>query len=346
MAGSRPQWRRHARRCSDVSDAAQALARMQEEAAEWAVLLGGGPIDPADQDRLNAWRARDPRHPPLLDEMLRLWAAVTPDTAEPSPGARRSAGGRSRQRRRAGAGIGLLVLLPCLFLAARQLPWQAWLAEQRTAVGEIRRITLADGSRLTLNGDTALDIDLDGPARQVRLHRGEVHVDVHKGPTPFVVIDRDGSVRALGTRYAVRRDRNDTRVVVDASRVQVQPRDALAGPVELGAGAQLRFDRHGLTQAPGAVAPSALSWQQGRLVFDDAPLNEVLRELGRHRAGLLLGTDDPALAAQRFTGVLPLAQSDQALSLLASALPLEVTRLGPWLVRVSAKAQADRTPAH
>lgn len=327
-----------------MSDAVQSLTRMREEAAQWAVLLAGGDIDAGGRAQLNAWRARDPRHQRLLDEMLGLWNAITPDTPVPSPGPR-AAVARSRKRRLTGAGISLLVLLPCLVFLAREMPWRYWLADQRTEIAEVRRIVLADGSRLTLNGNTAVDIDLSGAARRVRLRRGEIHVEVAKGHTPFVVIDRDGGVRALGTRYAVRRDDDDTLVIVDESSVQVRPRAARDNPIELRAGEQLRFDRNGLTQQRTTASALALSWKQGRLVFDDAPLSEVLRELSRYRPGLLLGADDPALAAQRFTGVLPVAQSDQALALLKAAMPLQVTRVGPWLVRVSARPSGNGASA-
>ena len=66
---------------------------------------------------------------------------------------------------------------------------------KRTAAGEVRQLALADGSRVTLDGGTAVDIDLAGDARRVRLYRGEVYVEVAPGGKPFVVIDRDAATR-------------------------------------------------------------------------------------------------------------------------------------------------------
>ena len=296
--------------------------RIREEAASWVVTLGESPADEALQQACAAWCARDGRHARLLDEMRRMWSAMTPQT--PLPG---------RPRRASRAMLQLVVLVPLVAIAAAALPWRCWLADERTATGEVRELTLGDGSRLTLNSDRPVDVDLTGPTRRVTLRRGEVFVEVAPAATPFVIVDRDGEARALGTRFAVRRDENDTVVTVTESRVRVGPREAPGGGAEVVAGEELRFDLRGVTRAVGPVSVGALAWQQGRLVFNDAPLTDVLRELRRYRSGLLLA-DEAALGGLRFTGVLPLRQSDEALALLSGALSLQISRVSPWLVRV------------
>ncbi|MDM0021658.1 FecR family protein [Variovorax saccharolyticus] len=314
-----------------MSDAALAPPSIEEQAALWVVTLDEDPADQAARTACAQWCAEDPRHARALETMRRMWQSVTPQTPVPAPER------RPTRRRASRHALGLLVVLPCLLWLGSALPWRIWLADERSAVGEVRQITLADGSLVTLNSDSAIDIDLSGDKRRLRLRRGEVYVEVAKGSAPFVVIDRDGSARALGTRYAVRRDAEDTLVTVTESRVLVRPRAAPEQATEVAAGEQVRFDRNGITQSTRSVAPGALAWRQGRVVFQDAPVAEVLRELARYRPGLLLA-DDQALAGLRFTGVLPARQSDEALALLAAALPIEVSRLSPWLVRVSAPA--------
>ena len=321
-----------------MNEAAPAPRSIEEQAALWVVRLDEEAADEASRTACAQWCAQDPRHARALDAMRRMWESVTPQTPVPARRPAREPGSRHA--------LGLLVIVPCLVWIASALPWRYWLADERTAVGEVRQFTLADGSQVTLNSDSAIDIDLSGDKRRLRLRRGEIYVEVAKGSAPFVVIDRDGAARALGTRYAVRRDAQDTLVTVIESRVRVRPRAALDQSVELVAGEQVRFDRHGITRPASVAAPGALAWRQGRVVFQDAPVAEVLRELARYRPGLLL-VDDEALAGLRFTGVLPTGQSDGALALLCAALPIEVSRISPWLVRVSAQprpaaAQAAR----
>lgn len=316
-----------------MSEEAPTPRSVEEQAALWVVRLDDEAAGETTHAACAQWCAADPRHARALDAMRRMWEAVRPDTPLPTTAARPPRKLRSRHA------LGLLLVIPCAAWIASALPWRYWLADERSAVGEVRQFTLADGSRVTLDSDSAIDIDFSGDKRRLRLRRGEVYVEVAKASTPFVVIDRDGAARALGTRFAVRRDAQDTQVTVAESRVLLRPRAALDRGAELAAGEQARFDRNGITSPPATAAPGALAWRQGRLVFEDAPLAEVLRELARYRPGLLLG-DEQALAGLRFTGVLPTQPSDQALALLAAALPIEISRISPWLVRVSAKPVA------
>lgn len=320
-----------------MTEAALAPPSIEEQAADWAVRLDDEAVDASTEAACARWCAQDPRHAQALDAMRRMWQAVTPDT--PLPRA------KTRRRPKARHVLGLLVVVPCtVWIAGALLPWRYWLADERTAVGETRRLTLADGSLVTLNSNSAIDIDLQDGKRRVRLRRGEVYVEVAKGAAPFAVIDRDGAAVALGTRYAVRRDEHDTLVTVEESRVRIRPRAARESGVIVSAGEQVRFGKQGVTAPVGDAAPGALAWRQGRMVFQDVPVAEVLREMARYRPGVLL-VDDEALAGLRFTGVLPTAQSDQALALLLSALPpLRVARLSPWLVRVSASDAPPRNP--
>ncbi|MBB3181769.1 FecR family protein [Variovorax sp. Sphag1AA] len=320
---------------TDAALASHHIASIEEQAANWVVMLDDEVVDASTRAACDRWCAQDPRHAQALEAMRRMWQAVNPDTPLP----RTNALQKPTVRRVAG----LLVVLPCAIWIAQSLPWRYWLADERTAVGETRELTLADGSHITLNSDSAVDVDLRDGKRRVRLRRGEVYVEVAQGAAPFAVIDRDGAAVALGTRYAVRRDEHDTLVTVDESRVQLRPREARDAGVVVAAGQQARFDRQGVTMPVADAAPGALAWRQGRLVFQDVPAREVLRELARYRPGVLL-IDDEALEGLRFTGVLPTTQSDQALALLASALPLRISRVSPWLVRVTASDSSSRSP--
>ena len=225
-----------------------AAERLREEAALWAVTLADDSVDDATRAACAAWCALDERHARLLAEMRRMWESVTPDTPAPQPARR----GLSRQA------LGALVLLPCLLVAGAAMPWQAWLADERTGAGEIRHLTLEDGSRVALNSDSAIDIDFSGSVRRVQLLRGEVFVEVAHGDKPFAVVDRDGSAQALGTRYAVRREASDTLVTVTESRVRVQPLEGGDDRwVDVQAGQQVRFDRRGVTTDTVPAGPAA-----------------------------------------------------------------------------------------
>ncbi len=44
------------------------------------------------------------------------------------------------------------------YVAEQRLPWRAWNADYRTAVGERRTVMLADGTSIVLDTDSTIDI--------------------------------------------------------------------------------------------------------------------------------------------------------------------------------------------
>jgi transmembrane sensor len=296
------------------------LNRIRQQAAEWVVALQTAGAD--EHARLQAecdtWQAKDPRRRQVLEQIERMWQATEPAQA------------RRRQRRRQLTGLGA-VLLAVLF--GTQLPWAYWGADHRTAAGEIRALTLPDGSRLVLNSGSAIDLDYSDTTRTVELVRGELLATVAKAPDrPFSVVTRDLTATALGTQYSVRLENGFTRVAVQESKVSVTPRHS-DEQLELSAGQQADLNRDGVL-ARETIPSQRPDWADGRLAFSNAPLTDVVKRLAHHRPGLLTLDDALAQSPRRFTGVLPADDSDAALALLADTLNLEVRYLTPWYVTV------------
>lgn len=295
------------------------LNRIRQQAAEWVVALRTASGD--ERARLQAecdtWQAKDPRRRQVLEQIQRLWQATEPAL-------------KRRRRHHPFTGLGA-VLLVVLFGA--QLPWAYWNADYRTAAGEIRTLTLPDGSRVVLNSNSAIDLDYSGATRTVALVRGELLATVAKAPDrPFQVTTRHLTATALGTRYSVRLEEGFTRVAVQESKVAVTPRNGGDG-LNLTAGQQADLNRDGVI-ARSTAPRQRPDWADGRLAFSKAPLTEVVERLSHHRPGLLVLDDALANSSRRFTGVLPANDSDAALALLADTLNLEVRYLTRWYVTV------------
>ncbi|MEQ8261196.1 MAG: FecR domain-containing protein [Alcanivorax sp.] len=296
------------------------LNRIRQQAAEWVVALqtAGADERPRLQAECDTWQAKDPRRRQVLEQIERMWQATEPAQA------------RRRQHRRRLTGLGAVLLAALL---GTQLPWAYWTADHRTAAGEIRSLTLPDGSRVVLNSGSAIDLDYSDATRTVELVRGELLATVAKAPDrPFQVVTRDLTATALGTQYSVRLEHGFTRVAVQESTVAVTPRHGGDG-LELRAGQQADLNRDGVL-ARNATASQRPDWVDGRLAFSNAPLTDVVERLARHRPGLLTLDDALAQSPRRFTGVLPANNSDAALALLADTLDLEVRYLTPWYVTV------------
>lgn len=342
-----------------MTAAADDMAQMREQAALWVVRLqeaaGADPADPSRTQReaeckaeCEAWCAADPRRRALLRQLQGLWLAAASGGDDSGIDAKRSPVAVGGLRRRVGTGavVGLLAAAVLIWmLAVEPLPLlAAWRADERSAVGEIRRVTLPDGSRLVLNSGSAVDLDFGPERRRVRLLAGEVLVEVAPDARrPFSVQGRDGEAVARGTRYLVRQDDADTTVMVLEHSVDVlvrAPSPDGQAQARVAAGQRVHLNASGAGEVHEAEAGEG-AWAEGRLVFVDAPLAQVLAELSRYRAGVVR---PPAgeLARLRFTGVLPARETEKALAQLEHALPLRVRRATDYLLWVEPTAAPSR----
>ena len=243
-----------------------------------------------------------------------------------------------RRIRKVGSGLASVVAAIglALFAGERYLPLDYWLADQRTATGEQRTLRLADGTLINLNTHSALEVRFDDKQRRIILQEGEILVETgHDDPRPFIVETREGSLRALGTRFLVKREDEGTRLSVLKSAVAAHPQ---ATDVEqiLREGQQVLMRHDGLGPTI-ALNPGADAWTRGMLVVDNARLEDLVHELGRYRRGYL-GVE-PQVADLRITGSFPLHDTDLALTALLPTLPVQVEHHTRWWVVVGPRAE-------
>ena len=160
----------------------------------------------------------------------------------------------------------------------------------RTALGDIQTVSLADGSKTTLASDSRIDVHLSRRERRIELARGEAIFDVAKDPQrPFVVDTGERQVVAVGTRFSVRHDARELRVVVTEGTVRLQSPagDAKPRPTALlpaGSVALVRDDGVLVRSIPLVDAEQMLDWRDGLLVFRNATLAEAAAEFNRYNA--------------------------------------------------------------
>lgn len=316
---------------------------IDEQAALWVARLQSADASAADRAACERWCAQHPAHRVAYDCLRGLWGDMG---AVPLPeGHLRSL--RRRQDRRlvaqgaGGALLGLAVLAVAVLQGPRWL--DRWQADYLTEVGQVVQVTLPDGSRATLNSDTALRLDFSAGARRVEVLRGEAFFEVEHDPVhPFIASDDRLTARAVGTRYGLRHGdgTEGSDVTVEQGRVAVGLMGANDGDIELTAGQQAvtpRADQpssHIVVQTVDAGRET--SWRQGVLVFSHRPLRAVLDDLGRYRRGKIVLLDDE-MGALPVSGVFDLHDVDGALASIAQRLPVRVTVLADRLVLVRAR---------
>lgn len=219
--------------------------------------------------------------------------------------------------------------------------WQLWhsetseglRADYRTAKGEIRRIHLDDGTLLTLNTDTAANVQFDGQQRLVRLIYGEIAlVTGHNGKErPFRVQTQQARLTALGTEFTVFQESGTTLLSVSQHAVEVELAGNPAKKMIVGEGQSLRFSASEFGEMT-SLETQAGAWRGGVLSFSDKPLGEVIATLSRYRHGILRCS--PSVAALRLSGTFPVKNTDNILSVLEKTLPVKIQYITRYWVQV------------
>lgn len=312
-----------------------------EQAAYWYATLRDGEASAQQRAHWQAWLGAD-----LLHEQAWHYVEGVSRDFEPLRGrpdtrlaadALDTASARMHSRRRLLTGMAAISTgTLCGWLGWREalLPpsLMAWGADYRTATGEQRDVTLADGSRAWLNTASAIDLAFSARARLVTLVRGEVFIATARGVRPFYVETEHGRLQALGTRFNVCRDGARTWLAVYEGAVQIR---TTSGAVRVvGAGQQAHFNTERIGDSLAADAARE-AWTQGTLLADNISLREVVQELRRYRHGHLGVADE--VADLRVYGNFPIQDSERVLRMLASALPIRIEQPMPWWASIEAQ---------
>jgi len=313
--------------------------RVVKQAIQWTLRLNGN----ADAELHNAcehWRRASPDHETA-------WLRVQALNSELAAGYQALPGARAAletlenttqrlQRRQALKLLSTFALgASALWLAREVAPWQRWMADFSTAIGERRRFTLADGSLLQLNTDSAVNVRFDAHQRLLLLERGEIQLSTAQDAArPLRVSNRDGLFEALGTRFVLRQDEHSTRLSVEEGSVAIAPRVRARTTAIAEAGQTFEINGDSALFVERSNMDSA-AWADGLIVTRDMRLADFLAEIGRYRHGHL--HCDASVAELRLSGVFRLDDTDQLLALLPQTLPVRVEKRTDWWVTVGAR---------
>ncbi|RXD02574.1 hypothetical protein EQZ23_18320 [Sphingomonas sp. UV9] len=277
------------------------------EALDWAAHMQAADFD--DWEAHIEWLEADATHPALYRRATKAMSAglsmlqpigagsvpLAANDTEENVGTHRPQTGWW-----AGAGVALAATITAFFILPHQGAEPA--RSIRTAPGASRNVTLADGTSLTLNGDTQVTV-ADAAQRRIVLHRGEVFLRVvHDAEHPFEVVVGDRLFRDVGTEFNISMQSTATRLTVAEGAVALDPD-----------GANLRIDAGDAVTIMGAqvvigkvASRNVGSWREGRLVYANDRVDRVASDLTRSLGVSVVVS--PRLADERFTGVLPLRQ--------------------------------------
>jgi transmembrane sensor len=343
-------------------DATERRDRATDEASQWWSRIGLQPeesISDADRAEFTRWLRESPVHVAEIlhvahvhDALARFsrWQSVAVegmagDNIVPLPSSKRSpgrpgssdGGGRTPARWMLAAGLGALAVAAAALFARLDSH------SLSTGRAERREVMLADGSIVKLEPQTLLHVRLESQQRRVTMERGRALFHVVKDRTrPFLVVADDTTMRAVGTAFAVERGDHDVVVTVSEGKVAVRTQQDLANvdpsvrageprmesEVLLVAGQQLTVQHSGRARAPRAVdTKRELAWAEGRLVFDSAPLGEVVAEFNRYNH-VQLHVADELLASRPVSGVFQASDPQTLISFIRAGARVNVVQEG------------------
>lgn len=286
-----------------------------DQAAYWMTMLGSDRCTPAQRRSFAHWLDDRPENRDAFDHLAAVVDAVELVAEDPMiRAARHEALGHGLpkpfwHRHRGGlsaVAMGIAATLVVAFAQWGPSPFGATSKPEvysatagdgldsvllATNIGEQLTRTLADGSTIEVNTDSEIRVELSDNQRSIYLLRGQAMFDVaHDASRPFVVFAGSRRVTALGTLFEVRMDNASTQVTLLEGKVRVEDitlTDDVSGGqpaaiVELNPGERFASADGAMTTVPASVIESDLSWREGRHIFYDAKISDIVTELNRY----------------------------------------------------------------
>lgn len=301
-----------------------------QEAIAWLLRVREAPDDAGVQRAFDAWLGADDRNRlAYLDALIVLNAAAAERAPAPTEAPVRT-GLLRRHAPLLGFAFGALAVLAVL-LGPRWL--QQLRADERSGTGELRALTLADGSRLELAPDSAIDVAFDGEQRRIELLRGALTISVGSDPRPLRVHYRDFEVRDIGTRFLVRGAAAELRVAVADGEVEV--RRAGSAPVALRAGEQADWRADEVARRAYRETQAA----PGMLVLEQSSLALALAQWSAYSGErvFVLGAGGEGIALDAVLPMRTPAERQAALATIAARFHMQVVGHGFGAVMLRAR---------
>ena len=227
-----------------------------------------------------------------------------------------------------------------------------------TRVGEQRTLSLADGTRISLNTASRIHVRYTQLARRVELDEGEAYFEVAKHPDwPFIVVAGGKQVVARGTTFLVRRDEERVSVTLVEGKVTVAPAGEVlptpssgaapavpmshqahsapqggsAGDITLSPGQRLTFLDHEAPKLDQPALERVTAWQRGQVILDHTPLAEAIAEMNRY-SDVELKIEKPEAGRAEVTGIFRVGDSENFAQAVAETYHLSVANRGGEIV--------------
>lgn len=262
---------------------------VRREASNWLARLEGSP-NAAVERSFRRWYDADSAHAAAFERVRRSYESAgllrhSEVARDRSLSPERPQSSSPRPRLALAAAIAVAMLVPGAILVNRG--GFAPVGTRNTvllvsAIGEIRQVALEDGSKVTLDTASKVEVEMGRSERRAVVREGRARFEIAPDPRPFIV---EASAARMESGPAVM----DVERVGDGARVEVLSGSAVASLTSAGEQAAVRIvagQGFSTDPQPGAypLTGDRSGWTKGMLQFDGTPLAEAVALANRYSA--------------------------------------------------------------
>lgn len=330
--------------------------KIEKQAYEWLAVMNSDCKTPEEVKQFQSWLEADMQHVVIYDEIYALWSELSNLQGVIEPSIYQDLGDKGFWQKFlhfdfdkpalsgvvmstsvAFIGLSVFSIIALIVFSISQFDTSGRAGDYATKTAQIKAVNLPDTSVVTLGALSAMEVDYTASERRVELISGEAFFAVeHDAARPFVVTVADAEIRVLGTKFDVRRSSDGIRVSVLEGKVEVIQTlesevngvaKAVTNKKVLVAEERVRANPDGGLSEIQTIQRSLPGvWRDGRLIYENAKLSEVISDAERYYSGnIILDTDDlkdlPVSAAFRTDQILEMMDT------LSVALPVSARKL-------------------
>lgn len=344
--------------------------QMEQHACSFIAKLDSGPLSESDEAELRDWLQADARHKNALMEMAKLMdhmgvlsrlSDLFPlDTQVP---------GYVKKTQKSSKWLVPMAVGLCCALVVMMLSWGVNIIGENTAlqsmtastdIGEIKTLVLQDGSKVTLNTFSQIEVEFSEKERAIHLIRGEALFEVaHNKSRAFLVIANNKVVKAIGTAFNVRIGDGNIEVTVTDGTVEVEKiaednsdlsmniknidelKKKVVTRMTRGQEAVIADTLEFLQPIAAVDIEKKLLWQKGILIFEGESLEHVVAEISRYTSKKII-ISDQATKEIRIGGYFETGDIVKLFDILESGFNISVKKEGPDTIHLSSKYMPSR----
>jgi transmembrane sensor len=336
------------------------LNSLRDAAARWFERAGQDDNPAETRGALNTWLEESPDHAAVYRSIERTWWSLHSAAEDPAiielrrEAARRLTPLVSASHyplRWAAAALIIFSLGAALWIIVLRTGFElsplAWFngntdnpvtQSYATKTGDRIAIALDDGSQMTLNTATQVDVVFSKKFRTVKLFGGEVLFEVAKDASrPFVVQTENRRFTAVGTAFNVRLDGQQVKVTMLQGTVRAESME-LDPPIRttVTAGEQLIARAHTKDSVLRVDPERETSWRHGQVIFDNTPLGEAIKELNRYSSTHIELTDQK-FANLRLSGTFATGSASTFVEAITAYFPLQIAHTDARTITLKAR---------